>query len=235
MMLVRARYVCLLYAATQLLLCQQIRPPEDDAQPISPPQDDADRRGLPPRWISPGDMEKPQGIQNMGSWNAMVYTKDQQERLGVDMWGKPAKGTAQIDRPKLLSAGLGPQICQQVFTRYDFDDDHALSYPEVLFILMHIRQSPYIPINFQTQVHTSISTFDADRSLRLEMVEFEKFIDAVFEGRLLDMVSRANARVAVAQPVGVVVPVVTAAHPDTATKPVVTLNLSVNVVPPTRS
>jgi len=44
-----------------------------------------------PRWTWDSTMEKPAGEKNMGSFTQAVYTKEQQERLGVDLNGHAIK------------------------------------------------------------------------------------------------------------------------------------------------
>jgi len=40
-----------------------------------------------PRWTWDPKMEKPAGEKDMGGWTEAVYTKEQQQRLGVNMHG----------------------------------------------------------------------------------------------------------------------------------------------------
>ena len=42
-----------------------------------------------PAWTYDPTVEKPKGTKDMGGWKEAVYTKEQQERLGVDEHGKP--------------------------------------------------------------------------------------------------------------------------------------------------
>lgn len=58
-------------------------------------------KALGPAWTR-GEIEKPQGHKDMGSWISAVYTPEQQKRLGVDEHGKPVK------TPKGNIKGLGP-------------------------------------------------------------------------------------------------------------------------------
>ena len=44
------------------------------------------RGGIGPAWTR-GEIERPAGEKNMGSWTAAVYTQEQQDRLGVDEFG----------------------------------------------------------------------------------------------------------------------------------------------------
>ena len=50
-----------------------------------------------PAWTYDPNVEKPAGKKDMGGWQALVYTEEQQKRLGVDETGKPVKPAAQKD------------------------------------------------------------------------------------------------------------------------------------------
>jgi hypothetical protein len=56
--------------------------------PAPAPQLIGGRAGLGPRWTR-GEIERPAGERNMGTWTAAVYTPEQQLRLGVDEMGEP--------------------------------------------------------------------------------------------------------------------------------------------------
>lgn len=60
-----------------------------------------------PAWVH-GDMEKPEGEKDMGTWQALVYTPEQQERLGVDEFGVPTstKDVDEMAKLPLLAPGL---------------------------------------------------------------------------------------------------------------------------------
>ncbi|CAK0814974.1 unnamed protein product [Prorocentrum cordatum] len=45
---------------------------------------------LGPEWTRDSSKERPAGTEGAGSYNVSVYTPEQQARLGVDKWGKPA-------------------------------------------------------------------------------------------------------------------------------------------------
>jgi len=62
-----------------------------------------------PAWTR-GEIEKPQGIKSMGTWEAAVYTEEQQTRLGVDEMGKklPAAPAAPPSTQAMVAAGLTP-------------------------------------------------------------------------------------------------------------------------------
>lgn len=51
-----------------------------------------------PAWIM-GDIEAPKGEKNMGTWTRGIYTKEQQERLGVDEDGNPKSIKANVILP----------------------------------------------------------------------------------------------------------------------------------------
>jgi len=46
------------------------------------------KKGLGPAWTR-GEIEKPAGEENMGTWTEYRYTPEQQARLGVDKFGQP--------------------------------------------------------------------------------------------------------------------------------------------------
>lgn len=57
-----------------------------------------------PAWTYDSSKEKPKGEKDMGGWTAAVYTKEQQERLGVDENGnKLVKITDLSDKPVVVS------------------------------------------------------------------------------------------------------------------------------------
>jgi len=58
---------------------------------------------LGPAWTR-GEIERPAGTKNMGSWTAAVYTPEQQARLGVDEQGNTTFG--QIEMPMELHEDL---------------------------------------------------------------------------------------------------------------------------------
>merc|ERR1712023_606564 len=54
-----------------------------------------------PQWTWDETMEKPQGEKDMGTYKQAVYTKEQQERLGVDQEGNKVN--------KNFAGAIGPQ------------------------------------------------------------------------------------------------------------------------------
>ena len=52
-----------------------------------------------PAWTYDKSVEKPAGKKDMGGWEARVYTKEQQARLGVDETGKPIKKKVEEKKP----------------------------------------------------------------------------------------------------------------------------------------
>ena len=67
--------------------------PQDTAPAQQPalPRVGGSGRGIGPRWTWDPNMEKPAGKKDMGGWMSLVYTAEQQARLGVDEEGKPAE------------------------------------------------------------------------------------------------------------------------------------------------
>jgi hypothetical protein len=53
---------------------------------------------LGPAWTR-GEMERPEGEKNMGTWTAAVYTEEQQRRLGVNEMGEPLEQPANQAGP----------------------------------------------------------------------------------------------------------------------------------------
>ncbi len=58
-----------------------------------------------PAWTSDTAIERPAGEKDMGGWAASVYTPEQQARLGVDEFGKPAA-------PASPAAPAAPSQCK---------------------------------------------------------------------------------------------------------------------------
>ncbi|CAJ1424416.1 unnamed protein product [Effrenium voratum] len=104
-----------------------------------------------PAWTR-GEIEKPAGSKNMGTWTAKVYTDEQQARLGVDEMGqkvqaeaeRPAKAAA-APAPAPAAAPITPQyaaallqseklladMCKKYFRKYDADKDGCLELEEI--------------------------------------------------------------------------------------------------------
>ena len=56
-----------------------------------------------PAWTR-GEIEKPLGEENMGTWTAAVYTEEQQARLGVDKTGAKVEGAAAAETDETVEA-----------------------------------------------------------------------------------------------------------------------------------
>eukprot|EP00618_Florenciella_parvula_P035784 CAMPEP_0119478320 /NCGR_PEP_ID=MMETSP1344-20130328/8113_1 /TAXON_ID=236787 /ORGANISM="Florenciella parvula, Strain CCMP2471" /LENGTH=586 /DNA_ID=CAMNT_0007512483 /DNA_START=41 /DNA_END=1797 /DNA_ORIENTATION=+ len=65
--------------------------------------------GIGPAWTR-GEIEKPAGEKDMGSWKALVYTEEQQARLGVNEAGEKVEAEAAAAAPAIVGgkAGIGP-------------------------------------------------------------------------------------------------------------------------------
>ncbi|CAE7565308.1 unnamed protein product [Symbiodinium pilosum] len=57
-----------------------------------------------PAWTR-GEMEKPAGTKNMGTWTAAVYTPEQQARLGVNEFGQTPAAPAKAAAPCAATFG----------------------------------------------------------------------------------------------------------------------------------
>eukprot|EP00750_Incisomonas_marina_P000030 INCI10017.1.p1 GENE.INCI10017.1~~INCI10017.1.p1 ORF type:complete len:506 (-),score=119.02 INCI10017.1:1580-3097(-) len=65
-------------------------------------------QALPPAWLT-GDIEKPAGEKNHGSYTTLVYTEEQQQRLGVDEFGNKVDAEeAAAAAPKQKAKALPP-------------------------------------------------------------------------------------------------------------------------------
>jgi len=64
--------------------------------------------GCGPAWTR-GEIEKPEGIEDMGSWTAAVYSQEQQNRLGVDKNGAAMPVNIEVE-PTMVGGkgGCGP-------------------------------------------------------------------------------------------------------------------------------
>jgi len=91
-----------------------------------------------PAWTR-GEIEKPAGTINMGTWTARVYTEEQKRRLGVDKDGNkvttasqqpqtitPAYATALLSSQQLMGT-----LCKQYFKKYDVNGDNVLQLSEL--------------------------------------------------------------------------------------------------------
>lgn len=98
-----------------------------------------------PAWTR-GEIEKPAGTKDMGGWQGLVYTAEQQARLGVDEMGnKLAKEapvakagsqalpaiTPQYAAALLTSEKLLSDMCRKYFRKYDANKDGFLESDEV--------------------------------------------------------------------------------------------------------
>ena len=79
-------------------LRQQMRQTRIQRQQQHHPKKRSSSRGLTgehtksrigPRWTWDASFEKPQATKSMGTWNAQIYTTEQQQRLHVNEWGIP--------------------------------------------------------------------------------------------------------------------------------------------------
>eukprot|EP00440_Ansanella_granifera_P059497 gb/GFBE01064486.1/.p1 GENE.gb/GFBE01064486.1/~~gb/GFBE01064486.1/.p1 ORF type:complete len:408 (+),score=94.94 gb/GFBE01064486.1/:1-1224(+) len=121
--------------------------------PASPPVVNA----MGPAWTR-GEIEKPAGRRNMGSYTTLVYTEEQQQRLGVDENGvkraTPAPsapgggyqaGHGVINQKYAASLRSSPQLvasmCKMYFKKYDINKDGALQLSEITSLCVDLHNS----------------------------------------------------------------------------------------------
>lgn len=79
-----------------------------------------------PAWTR-GEMERPAGTKDMGGWKALVYTPEQQERLGVDQDGKPV--TKPVEEKPVKAGSKGSMSRDgRVFCRPSKNDKQAATH-----------------------------------------------------------------------------------------------------------
>eukprot|EP00931_Biecheleriopsis_adriatica_P089456 TRINITY_DN6357_c1_g1_i1.p1 TRINITY_DN6357_c1_g1~~TRINITY_DN6357_c1_g1_i1.p1 ORF type:complete len:367 (-),score=103.50 TRINITY_DN6357_c1_g1_i1:191-1291(-) len=107
-----------------------------------------------PAWTR-GEIEKPAGTVNMGSWTKLVYTDEQQQRLGVDEAGKKVQPqplpSAQPDDLPPISPGFAKALlgsdklvadqCKQYFKKYDANQDKVLELDEIQVMCHDLHSS----------------------------------------------------------------------------------------------
>eukprot|EP00038_Savillea_parva_P007918 m.173308 g.173308 ORF g.173308 m.173308 type:complete len:130 (+) comp13676_c0_seq1:143-532(+) len=69
----------------------------------------ANGAGLPPPWLT-GDIERPAGERTDGSATFLVYTEEQQARLGVDAQGKKVSASTASQPPAQPSTASQPPM-----------------------------------------------------------------------------------------------------------------------------
>jgi len=103
------------------------------------------RAGLGPAWTR-GEIEKPLGTKSMGTWEALVYTEEQQARLGVDESGNPrgpmgadAMATADKDSwPELV--GADGEAAAATIRSERPNLSQVLTVPEDAMVTMDVRE-----------------------------------------------------------------------------------------------
>lgn len=152
--------------------------------------------GLGPPWLN-GDMPKPAGEKNMGSWTAVVFTAEQQAELHCNEWGEyigdnaggsnvkhwasPYLAPGDGDRPTNV-ASLTPELASRIFVGVDCDKDLTLNFIELILLSMYWRASLAIPQKLQHQIHTSIPAYDMDEDGKLSIAEFSSWFKGFLSG-----------------------------------------------------
>eukprot|EP00930_Biecheleria_cincta_P057204 TRINITY_DN4317_c0_g1_i1.p1 TRINITY_DN4317_c0_g1~~TRINITY_DN4317_c0_g1_i1.p1 ORF type:complete len:614 (-),score=142.22 TRINITY_DN4317_c0_g1_i1:76-1917(-) len=152
-------------------------------------------RAIGPAWTR-GEIEKPQGTKDMGGWTSLVYTQEQQERLGVDEQGNvvakdeaspepappltisPQYAAALLNAPKLCD-----DMCAMYFKRYDTNNDQALQVSEITRLCtdLHLGLGMTIDVN-EEAVRGSIAGFtQRSQEDRLTLEEFREWFTSVLQ------------------------------------------------------
>ena len=75
----------------------------------APPAMVGGARGIGPAWTR-GEIERPAGERDMGSWTMAIYTPEQQRRLGVNEAGEPAPEPEPEPGPAPAPPGIGANM-----------------------------------------------------------------------------------------------------------------------------
>jgi len=104
-----------------------------------------------PAWTR-GEIEKPAATKDMGGWTSLVYTQEQQIRLGVDEQGNkvaasaapqsaPASITPQYAAALLNSPNLLSALCRSYFKKYDTNRSGILELGEIRVLCQDLHES----------------------------------------------------------------------------------------------
>lgn len=69
-----------------------------------------------PAWTR-GEIERPLGEENMGSWTEARYTPEQMARLNVDKYGKAASPSKKANEPKAQTEATEPTVKKEKVVR----------------------------------------------------------------------------------------------------------------------
>jgi len=72
--------------------------------------------GMGPAWTR-GEIERPLGEENMGSWTEARYTPEQMARLNVDKYGKAASPSKKANEPKAQTEATEPTVKKEKVVR----------------------------------------------------------------------------------------------------------------------
>lgn len=147
-------------------------------------------RVIGPAWTR-GEIEKPQGTKDMGGWTGLVYTLEQQERLGVDEQGNavakqeaaaPLTITPQYAAAVLNAPKLCDDMCTRYFKKYDTNGDQVLELSEItkLSTDLHLGLGMTIDVHDEA-IRESIAGFTQGKEDQLGLEEFKAWFTAVLQ------------------------------------------------------
>jgi len=129
----------------------------------------------PQLWSHERELEKPAGTKNKGSYTQLIYTEEQQSRLGVDELGrtlradppprppaaassyaattyaiqlqkqKPPKLTQEYATALLQAPRLLTSLCTQYFKTFDVNQTGFFEFPEVIALAREVHENLAVP------------------------------------------------------------------------------------------
>eukprot|EP00438_Fugacium_kawagutii_P031449 Skav200325 [mRNA] locus=scaffold1760:150800:168374:- [translate_table: standard] len=158
-----------------------------------------------PAWTR-GEIEKPTGTKDMGTWKKMVYTSEQQERLGVDEDGNkltkeqltstkagtgPQAITAEYAAALLNSEKLLSDMCKKYFRKYDKNKDSFLESEEIGVLCQDLHSGLGINLT-EKEVEESMKTFSSGMEAGLKEEEFASWFSKILQDTVKSQVSEAE-------------------------------------------
>lgn len=152
-------------------------------------------RAIGPAWTR-GEIEKPQGTKDMGGWTSLVYTKEQQERLGLDEQGNaiakeeaapelapPLTITPQYAAALLNAPKLCDDMCAMYFKRYDTNGDQVLELSEITRLCADLHHGLGMTIDVNEEaIRGSMAGFtQGSQEDRLTLEEFKGWFTSVLQ------------------------------------------------------
>ncbi|CAL1134261.1 unnamed protein product, partial [Cladocopium goreaui] len=149
-----------------------------------------------PAWTR-GEMERPAGTKDMGGWKALVYTPEQQERLGVDQDGKPV--TKPVEEKPVKAGSKGPQpitaeyaaallnsdkllsdMCKKYFRKYDSNKDAFLESEEIVTLCQDLHSGLGIDLT-DKDIEESMKPYSGGKEAGLKEEDFSSWFAQILQ------------------------------------------------------